>query len=298
MNQKEVSTKIEEDLNEEDSLSSLDEEDEENQEDLSLQTTSYILKYVRKENELNELIKVTNFKKSRHCLFMIDLFLIKNNDNETLLVIKCHEIAAIHFEDFYERIYTLEDISKENKYFRALDRIEDIKDIIDNVFLQKSRKSKKVFIELENNILKLHLKLSFFDTEKEIILNIPKKNLNDDEKILILPMFLKEIQQKMNFYEEENKKYKKKKKKEEKNNINIHYIEYNSKNEKDKDDENNKSDSVKIGTNDSSNNNSMESEEKRSKNKKTVSIKKKKKKKVEGENEKKKKEIKFINNFF
>ena len=53
------------------------------------------------------------------------------------------------------------------------------------------------------------MKLSFFDEEKEIILNIPKKILNNADKINLLPDFLKEIQDKMNYLNEENKKLKK-----------------------------------------------------------------------------------------
>ena len=55
------------------------------------------------------------------------------------------------------------------------------------------------------------MKLSFFDKEKEIILNIPKKTLTDKDKNNLLPEFLKEIQDKMNHLKEENKKLKAKK---------------------------------------------------------------------------------------
>ena len=55
------------------------------------------------------------------------------------------------------------------------------------------------------------MKLSFFDKENEIVLNIPKKILNDNDKINLLPEFLKEIQDKMNHLSEENKKMKIKK---------------------------------------------------------------------------------------
>ena len=52
------------------------------------------------------------------------------------------------------------------------------------------------------------MKLSFFDKEKEIIFNIPKKILTDKDKNNLLPEFLKEIQEKMNHLKEENKKLK------------------------------------------------------------------------------------------
>ena len=55
------------------------------------------------------------------------------------------------------------------------------------------------------------MKLSFFDKEKEIVLNIPKKPLSDEDKINLLPEFLKEIQDKMNHLNEENKKLRTKK---------------------------------------------------------------------------------------
>ena len=50
--------------------------------------------------------------------------------------------------------------------------------------------------------------ISFFDKENEVILNIPKKNITDKERIKLLPEFLKEIQIKMNHLEEDNKKLK------------------------------------------------------------------------------------------
>ena len=63
-------------------------------------------------------------------------------------------------------------------------------------------------MSFKNNELKLHMKLSFFDEDKEIVLNIPKKILTDEDKINLLPEFLKEIQDKMNHLSEENKKMK------------------------------------------------------------------------------------------
>ena len=52
------------------------------------------------------------------------------------------------------------------------------------------------------------MRLSFFDKEKEIIFNIPKKTLSDEDKNNLLPEFLKEIQKKMNSLKDENKKLK------------------------------------------------------------------------------------------
>ena len=53
-----------------------------------------------------------------------------------------------------------------------------------------------------------NLNISFFDKDNEVILNIPKKNITDKERIKLLPEFLKEIQIKMNHLEEDNKKLK------------------------------------------------------------------------------------------
>lgn len=285
MNQKEISEKIEDD-EKEDTLSSL--EDENHNKDVFIKPTSYTIKYTRSKNELSELVLDTKLPKAKYCQFMIEFVLIKNN--ESFLRIKCHEISAIHFEDFYERIYSYNDIIQENKYFRALDTIEEIKDSIDYVLSQNKKNSKRIFIKLENNTLKLHIYLTYFDNMKEIILNIPKKKLRDEEKIFLLPMLLKEVQEKMKVYEKENKKYKIKKKKmtvnKTKNIDEFNYFTFDLINEKEKqtEDDNNKSlpQSVKNETNDTSNNNSLEMEENKIKIRKDVSVKKKKKKKIEG----------------
>ena len=208
----------------EDSLSSLEIE---KQKDTQSQST-YIIKYTRKKAELKELIEATQLPKAKQSLFMLELILIKNNnkDNESLLHIKCHEIAAVHFEDYYERIYSYDDISKENRYFKALDNIEEIKDALDFVLSQNFKNSKKIFIELKNNTFILHVMLSYFDTIKEIILTVPQKILKEEEKILLLPMAMKEIQQKITFYEKENKKIKNKEKKNESNEFNFTFYDY------------------------------------------------------------------------
>ena len=313
MNQKNLAPKTEEEK--EHSLVSLEVEKQIDKQSKS----TYILKYMRKKNELTKLIQETNLPKEKHCLFMLDFILLKNNNNsESLLHINCHEVAAIHFEDFYERVYSFNDIIKENKYFKALDNVEEIKEIIDYTLSDNFKDSKKIFIKLENNSLYLHIMLTYFDTIKEIIFNIPKKNLNEEEKIALLPMILKEIQYKMIYYEKENKKYKSLMKVGIKNNFNYNFYEYYLKIEKDKEkenesqkekekekeDENNKScqQSIINETYDTSNNNSLSSEEKKNKkNKKTIKIKKKKKKRVhsnEMELETQNNEIKFENTYF
>lgn len=217
-----------------------------------LSNSTYIIKYTRKNKELYQSINETNPIKAKHCLFMLDLNIIKNNDqnkkNESLLYIKCHEMAEIHFEDYYERVYSYNDIIKENKYFKALDNIENIKESIDYVLSQNLKNSQKIWIQIENNILKLHIMLTYFDKIKEIILNIPRKVLNENEKISLLPMVLKEMQQKLKFYEKQNKKYKNEEKKvdDEKGNVNMNFYEYylkirnEKKKEKEKEEEMNK----------------------------------------------------------
>jgi hypothetical protein len=205
MYQTEISLKTE--LEKDDSINTLEIEKQKDNPTKS----SYILKYTRKKNELKELTQETNLPKAKNSLFMLDFIIIKNNEenNESLLQINCHEIAAIHFEDYYERIYSYNDIIKENKYFKAIDNIEEIKDILDYILCENFKNSKKIFIKLENNTLYLHIMLTYFDTIKEIILTMPKKLLKEEEKIFMLPMAMKEIQTKMNYYEKENKKYKK-----------------------------------------------------------------------------------------
>ena len=67
---------------------------------------------------------------------------------------------------------------------------------------------KKIFVDFKNKELKLHMKLTYWDREKETIFTIPKKILSEKEKNTLLPEFLKEIQEKMNHLKEENKKLK------------------------------------------------------------------------------------------
>ena len=203
----------------------------ENQEQDLEATSTYILKYTRKGDELKELAVETGLRKSENCLFMLNIKLIKSDsisiieqdeenkekeketpkEPENFLVFCCHEIAAIYFDEIYERIYTLKDLANENKYFKVFESTEEAKIVIDETIRTNEKNEKKIFIGFKDKELKLHMKLSFFDKEKEIVLNIPKKPLSDEDKINLLPEFLKEIQDKMNHLNDENKKLKAKK---------------------------------------------------------------------------------------
>ena len=192
-------------------------------------TSTYILKYTRKGDELKELAEETGLRKTENCLFMLNIKLIKSDsvsiidpseettnqetpkEPENFLVFCCHEIAAIYFDEIYERIYTLKDLASENKYFKVFESTEEAKMVIDETIRTNEKNAKKIFIGFKDKELKLHMKLSFFDKEKEIVLNIPKKPLSDEDKINLLPEFLKEIQDKMNHLNDENKKLKAKK---------------------------------------------------------------------------------------
>ena len=185
-------------------------------------TSTYILKYIRKGDELKEIAEETGLRKSENCLFMLNIKLIKSDSvftengtpletSENFLVFCCHEIAAIYFDEIYERVYTLDDLAKENKYFKVFESTEEAKNVIDETIRKNEKNDKKIFLAFQDKELKLHMKLSFFDKEQEIVLNIPKKKLNDKDKINLLPEFLKEIQDKMNHLSEENKKMKIKK---------------------------------------------------------------------------------------
>ena len=178
-------------------------EDEEQEESSS----SYILKYVRKSNEPKESAYDKELIKSKKCLYMIE-FKIMKGKNEKYLLVYCHEIAAIYFDEIYEKKYSIKDLYNENRHFRIFDEVDEAKDIIDEILNNNATNNKKIFIDCQDNIFKLHIKISFFDKENEVILNIPKKNITDEERIRLLPEFLKEIQIKMNHLEEDNKKLK------------------------------------------------------------------------------------------
>ena len=175
---------------------------------------------------MKEISEETGLRKSENCLFMLNIKLVKSDSisiidpleetkeqetprgPENFLVFCCHEIAAIYFDEIYERIFTLNDLANENKYFKVFESTEEAKMIIDETIRNNEKNEKKIFIGFKNKELKLHMKLSFFDKEKEIVLNIPKKPLSDEDKANLLPEFLKEIQDKMNHLNEENKKLK------------------------------------------------------------------------------------------
>ena len=170
-------------------------------------SSSYILRYVRKSNEPRESAYDKELIKSKKCLYMIEFKIIKGKTEKYLLVY-CHEIAAIYFDEIYEKKYSLKDLYKENRHFRIFDNVEEAKEIIDEILNNNATNIKKIFIDCQDNIFKLHIKISFFDKDNEVILNIPKKDITDKERIRLLPEFLKEIQIKINHLEEDNKKLK------------------------------------------------------------------------------------------
>ena len=185
-----------------------------NQENIS----TYILPYSRSKEELKEVTDTT-LKKSEKCSYMLNFKLIPiedtkkdetpNEKTEYYLVISCHEIAAFYFDEIYERVYKLEELNKENKYFRIFENTVEIKAAIDEFIIKNEKNKNKFFIEFKDKELKIHMKFSFFDKEQEIILNIQKKVLSVKEKANLLPEFLKEIQHKMIYLCERNKMIKK-----------------------------------------------------------------------------------------
>ena len=184
-----------------------EEEEEEEEKEQEESTSTYILKYTRKSNESRESSYDRELIKSKHCLFMIEFKIIKGKKDKYLLIY-CHEIAAIYFDEIYEKKYSTKDLYKENRHFRIFDDVEEAKNVVDEILNNNTTNSKKIFIDLQDNNFRLHLKITFFDKENEVIFVIPKKNINDKERIRLLPEFLKEIQIKMNHLEEENKKLK------------------------------------------------------------------------------------------
>ena len=166
------------------------------------ETTTYILKYKRTKEELKELAVETNLPKSESCYFMINIKLTKSDNadmtnsntdisNENIepefLVISCHEIAAIYMDEIYERTYTLDDLCKEIKYFKIFDKIEEARNVIDESLKNNEKNPKKIFVDFKNKELKLHMKLSYWDREKETMFTIPKKILSEKEKNSLLP---------------------------------------------------------------------------------------------------------------
>ena len=185
----------------------LEVKEEEKEEEIKDSVSTYILKYTRKSNEPRESSYDKELIKTKHCLFMIEFKILKGK-KEKFLLIYCHEIAAIYFDEIYEKKYSLNDLYKENRHFRIFDDIEEAKKVVDEILNTNNSNTKKIFIDLQENNFRLHLNITFFDKENEVIFNVPKKTINDKERIRLLPQFLKEIQIKMNHLEEDNKRLK------------------------------------------------------------------------------------------
>lgn len=187
------------------------------------QISTYILNYTRNKEELKELFTDTKLKKSENCLYKLDIKLIpkdsgaanKSKKNEKtpsgldyFLVIYCHEIAALSFDEIYEKIYSLKDLCKESRFFRIFESTDEAKVAIDEFITINQKNPNKFFVEFENKVLKMHMKFSFFDKEKEIVFNVPQKILGIKGKNQLLPGFLKEIQEKLYRLADENNKLK------------------------------------------------------------------------------------------
>ena len=173
--------------------------------------STYILNYTRKKEELKEVTD-TGLRKAENCNFQLDIKIIQkinssqdSKEPENFLAFYCHEIAAFYFDEIYERIFSLEELFKEYRYFRIFESNDEIKAAIDEFIKTNQTKAKKFFIEFKDKNLKIHMKFSFFDKEKEIIFNLPKKKLTDKEKNDLLPGLLKEMQEKMFSLAYENK---------------------------------------------------------------------------------------------
>ena len=123
-------------------------------------------------------------------------------------MIYCHEIAALSFDEVYEKIYSLKDLCKESRFFRIFESIDEAKVAIDEFITINQKNPNKFFVEFENKVLKIHMKFSFFDKEKEIVFNVPQKILGIKGKNEVLPGFLKEIQEKLYRLAGENNKLK------------------------------------------------------------------------------------------
>ena len=168
--------------------------------------SKFTLKYKRTEEQLKELSIETKLPKNEICQFMLYLNIIKKENSDNILIVNFHEIAAIYFDEIYEKEYTLSQLCDEIKFFKVFDTIEEAKNIIDESMRKNEKNKKKIFIDFNGKIIRLHMILSFFDKEKEIIFNIPQKILSIEDKNNLLPNFLKEIQNKMNCLKEENNK--------------------------------------------------------------------------------------------
>ena len=174
--------------------------------------STYLLKYCRKKEELKEVAADTGLRKAENCLFQLDIKLIQKINSskdsrtpENFLAFYCHEIAAFYFDEIYERIFSLEEFFKEYRYFRIFESNVEVKAAIDEFIKTNQKNPKKFFIEFKDMNLKIHMKFSFFDKEKEIIFILPKKKLTNKEKNDLLPGLLKEMQAKMFSLAYENK---------------------------------------------------------------------------------------------
>jgi hypothetical protein len=187
------------------------------------QISTYILNYTRNKEELKELFTDTKLKKSENCVYKLDIKLIPNgsvitnkskknektpSELDYFLVIYCHEIAALSFDEVYEKIYSLKDLCKESRFFRIFESTDEAKVAIDEFITINQKNPNKFFVEFENKVLKIHMKFSFFDKEKEIVFNVPQKILGIKGKNELLPGFLKEIQEKLYRLADENNKLK------------------------------------------------------------------------------------------
>ena len=76
--------------------------------------------------------------------------------------------------EIYERIYTLDDLCKEIKYFKIFDKIEETRNTIDESLKNNGKNQKKIFVNFHNKELKLYMILSYLDRTKEIAFNLPK----------------------------------------------------------------------------------------------------------------------------
>jgi hypothetical protein len=141
---------------------------------------------------------------------MIEFKIMQGRKN-TYLLVYCHEIAAIYFDEIYEKKYSIKDLYKEDRHFRIFDDVKEAKNIVDEILKNNTKNTNKIYIDLKDNTFRLHLNMVFFDKETEIVFNVNKKNITDEERIRLLPEFLNEIQIKMRNLEEVNKKLKKNK---------------------------------------------------------------------------------------
>ena len=115
-------------------------EEEEEEKEQEESTSAYILKYTRKSNESRESSYDRELIKSKLCLFMIEFKIIKGK-KEKYLLIYCHEIASIYFDEIYEKLFSLKDLYKENRHFRIFDHVKSTKNIVDEILNNNTNNS-------------------------------------------------------------------------------------------------------------------------------------------------------------